>query len=57
MRQILHNKNKHKHTLSVQTEELETRDTEEVKRRKEIGVYPGPIISISINITPVLLYQ
>lgn len=55
MCQILHNTNEHKHTLSVQTEQLEARNTEGVKTKTDIGVSLGPIISISINITSVPL--
>lgn len=54
---IVENKNRHKETLSVQTEPLEGGDTERVKRKEDIGVYPGPVVSISINIIPVLLDQ
>lgn len=36
---------------------LEAGGTDGVKRKEEIGVYPGPVVSISINTTPVLLGQ
>lgn len=48
-------KQEHKYTLSVQSEELEARYFEEM-RRGNWG-YVGPILPISINFTPVLLDQ
>lgn len=56
MCQILQNKNKHKHPLGS-NRALEAGGTDRVKRKEEIGVYPGPVVSISINTTRVLLGQ